>query len=103
MGVNVKEENNIKWYISPTGVLSKEYSGNATIFEVLDGTKEITVPMGTVAIEQRAFKQCTWLTAVRLPEGIREIGTSAFKECSALREVSLPRSLKKIGITAFDE
>ena len=58
---------------------------------------EISIPAGTVRIDDQAFAQCQTATRVVVPEGVVSIGKEAFRGCAGLREITLPASLKEIG------
>ena len=53
------------------------------------------------SIEERAFSDCSSLTAITLPEGVTSIGNDAFSGCSHLTAITIPESLTSIGVGAF--
>ena len=52
-------------------------------------------------IGQKAFAECSNLTAITIPEGVTSIGDSAFSSCFGLKSVTLPDSVTHIGAWAF--
>lgn len=58
---------------------------------------EISIPAGTVSIDDQAFAQCQTATRVVVPEGVVSIGREAFRGCAGLQEITLPASLKAFG------
>ena len=62
----------------------------------------ITVPVGVVAIADRAFEGCEAFN-ISLPEGLLKIGNAAFKNSADLSSINLPQSLITIGDEAFAE
>lgn len=53
------------------------------------------------AVDDRAFQNCTGLTAITIPEGVTRIGRLAFMGCTALESISLPTTLTVLGSYAF--
>lgn len=77
----------------------KSYSGDIIIPDtVLVGRKKYVV----TAIGQDAFKNCPFLTSVKMPSSITTIGRYAFSSCSSLEQISIPSSVTTIGAYAFD-
>ncbi len=57
-----------------------------------------------VAIERRAFRLASRLTAVALPPSLRSIGDQAFGGCLALADtLVIPPGLQHIGVEAFND
>jgi len=54
-----------------------------------------------VSIDDRAFHDCSSLTAVSIPNSVTNISSFAFSNCSGLTEVEIPNSVTKIGTQAF--
>lgn len=63
--------------------------------------KQIKLPMGTVSIENAAFRECTNLTNITIPNGVTTIGGTAFFNCTELTNITLPSSVTSIGEGAF--
>ena len=62
--------------------------------------KSYTVPKGTLAIGDQAFKSARGLTKITLPKGLQRIGEEAFYNAS-FSKITLPNSLTEIGTAAF--
>ena len=83
-------------YSSVDGVLySKDHNcliaypnAHGTVYNVLDGTKEIA---------HYAFKTCKDVKVIYLPGSLREIGDNAFYRCDNLEKVFLPYNIRSIG------
>lgn len=77
-------------YTAPAGALTlpATVENNGTTYSV-------------VAIDDRAFQNCTGLTAITLPEGVTRIGRLAFSQCTALASITLPSTLTYVGSYAF--
>lgn len=58
-------------------------------------------PASVTKIEEKAFRECSELTALTLPEGVTSIEDEAFRYCGKLAAVQLPGSLHRIGSFAF--
>ncbi len=52
-------------------------------------------------VSDRAFQNCSSLTAITIPEGIVSIGKYAFCGCSSLTAVTIPKSIMSITESAF--
>ena len=61
----------------------------------------INIPEGVTSIGERAFYNCSSLTSITLPEGVTSIGDSAFQDCSSLTSITLPEGVTSIGDAAF--
>lgn len=77
-------------YTPPSGALTLPSSvqNNGTTYNVVD-------------IDDRAFQNCTALTAVTVPEGVTRIGRLAFMGCTQLESITLPSTLTVVGSYAF--
>jgi hypothetical protein len=53
------------------------------------GLVEVALPAELRGIGERAFADCTSLTAVRLPQKLRSLGSEVFKGCTSLRALAL--------------
>ena len=54
-----------------------------------------------VGIGEKAFENCSFITAVELPETVTSIGENAFAYCLMLESVTLPEAVRSIGKSAF--
>ena len=61
----------------------------------------VTIPDGTVKIEDGAYSHYFSLTDVTIPDGVTEIGKNAFRQCYELTNINIPDSVTKIGVCAF--
>ena len=83
------------------------WGGTPTITEIggyafagYDGTR-ITIPNSVTSIEERAFYDCTSLTAITIGNGATSIGSYAFYDCTSLTSITIPDSVTSIGGDAF--
>ena len=92
----------MRFIITEDGTLRRSESRTAgNVWEIPQGTQEVTVPEGVRRIAPSAFYRCGSLRAIRLPEGLEEIGEHAFDTCTGLEEIELPESVTEIGPHAF--
>ena len=56
----------------------------------------LTIPAGTVKIEDKAYKDRTDITGVVIPDTVTEIGEEAFSGCTGLTSVTIPASVKSV-------
>ena len=98
------------------GILVK-YNGESPVVTVPEGVLEIgknafkdckyissvKLPSSLVSIDQGAFYGCRKLKSIEIPEGTESIGDCAFAKCSELKSVQIPSSVKKLGYCAFYE
>ena len=86
---------NDKWY--PVETVSVEggitYIGACTFW---NRVKEVNIASGA-SIGTEAFRDCDYLTHIRIPEGVETISDGAFRDCSNLESVILPTSLTYLG------
>lgn len=61
------------------------------------------VKLGTIAVHEYAFYDCTGLTSVTMPNGLTTIGEGAFRYCTNLEKADIPDSVKHIGNGAFEK
>ncbi len=64
------------------------------------GLKNISIPEGTVYIEDFAFGDCYYLNDITLPTSVMEIGDSAFRNCGT-KTILIPEGVQSIGAQAF--
>ena len=99
------------------GTASAAVSGNCQYSVISNGTAvEITGFNGTgtslvipsviagepvTSIGERAFCNCTALSAVTIPNSIIKIGAEAFRNCYSLTSITIPNSVVSIGDGAF--
>lgn len=75
-----------------------EYSGDITIPAMVtcDG-----VDYNVTHIGEKAFSNCSLLTAIDIPESVTSIGYNAFSSCSNLATINIPESVTSIGGSGF--
>ena len=78
--------------IKPTANTEIEIPTTATISDA-----EYTV----VALGNKAFLSCSYLTGIEMPENIKTIGHNAFESCSKLTSIEIPDNVTYIGNSAF--
>lgn len=61
----------------------------------------VTIPAGVTSIGAEAFSGCTNLGSLSIGSGLKTIGESAFAGCKSLGRVQLPSSVTSIGASAF--
>ena len=92
--------------------ISLSYDGSYYNFERFDIPSTVQRyddnghPIGTytvVAIGDRAFMECQYLTSVTIPNSVTSIGDGAFTDCHSLTSVTLPNSITSIGDYAFSQ
>ena len=59
------------------------------------------VTYSVVAIDEKAFSDCSDLTSVSIPNSVTSIGSEAFLECTGLTSLTIPNSVVSIGREAF--
>ena len=57
----------------------------------------------TIAIDSKAFYECTNLAKVTIPNTVTSIGAEAFRFCVSLTSIVIPNSVTSIGSFAFRE
>lgn len=62
-----------------------------------------TVPDGTTALADYAFKGCTGMTSVTIPASVKKIGAGAFSGCTNLASVKFMGELDDVGLLAFND
>ena len=108
-GVCGAQGDNLTWTLNmETGELVIEGSGAMDNGSAMWNGYEtyfrtVSFPEGMTSIGEKAFMNCTDLTAVAIPESVTEIGAEAFSGCSKLTEITIPDSVTSIGYSAFYE
>ena len=62
----------------------------------------IKIPKSVIKIGDNAFENCKYLENIIISDGVKEIGNNTFKNCISLKEVKIPNSVKEIGDNAFE-
>ena len=65
------------------------------------GCKNMVIPEGVTAIEDRAFNGSTCLTSLTLPRSLTTIGEGSFAWCFTLPSITIPANVTSIGGQAF--
>ncbi len=89
-----------KMFVTVDGVT---YNADKTRIISCDRNKsgEYVMPDTVTEISEKAFKQCTMLTSVKVSDKVTKIAYSAFEDCSSLNSVTLPSKLESINECAF--
>lgn len=106
---NFGENNEFKWSLDGTGILTITGSGNMPDFSPgnvpwagnMQNIKEVKIVGNVTSIGGSAFSECSNLVSAELPECITVIGMNAFSECSKLSLNKLPDNLVTIEANAF--
>ena len=64
---------------------------------------EATVGNIISTIDERAFANCSQLTAVTIPDSVTSIGNHAFEQCGSLESVTIGTGITDIGDRAFSD
>lgn len=80
----------------PEGLLHLGYSS----FEGCRNLKNVELPDGLTAIDNRAFAKCA-ITELTIPESTVYIGNAAFCDCEDLRSITLPSNMLRIENNMF--
>ena len=70
-------------------------------FKECTSLTSVRIPDCVVTIGQEAFSGCTQLTSVTIMDGVATIGWYAFSGCAKLTAVTIPDSVTAIGKSAF--
>ena len=94
-------------YISSVGnfIFFASNIGETAIDTSITGDFEIPSVVGNhpaPLIGDRAFRNCTNLTSVRMWNGVTAIGRSAFENCNKMISVNIPTNIEYIGSSAFE-
>ena len=74
-----------------------KYYGNDAVVEIPSVIEGAPV----TAINDCAFKNCSFVTSVTIPDSVTSIGEEAFRNCSGLTSITIPDSVTSIGDNAF--
>lgn len=66
------------------------------------GIQTIALPSSVTSIEEQAFRECSFLTEIKLSDNLSSIGRQAFQGCIRLLSIQLPASLTSIDSQAFN-
>jgi hypothetical protein len=78
-------------------VMAAGYSGD----DLSHRPFHLIIPVGTVAIDDRAFHRFRGLVSVSIPISVTSIGDFAFGGCSGLESIVIPNGVTIIGKSAF--
>lgn len=76
-------------------------SNNYVITKCMDGSKNIRINPGLVAIGEGAFKDCTTMETIELGDDIEELRKESFRGCRNLKAIRLHRRVRNVGDSAF--
>ena len=76
-------------------------SNNFVITECKDGSKDIKIHAGLIAIGEGAFKDIISMESIELGPDIAEVRREAFRGCRNLKSINLHRRVRKVGDSAF--
>ena len=99
---------NLTWVLSDDGVLTISGTGDMMEFPTQSpwlrdkSIKRVIINEGVTSISEKAFYQCTGITAVTVPSTLKSIDTAAFIFCESLKRFDFPAGFSKIGIEVFD-
>ena len=62
----------------------------------------VTIPSGSTAIADYAFKGCGSLTSISIPDSVTSIGDEAFYNCASLENLAIPDSVTDYGVNCFE-
>jgi len=63
--------------------------------------ENIIIPKSVTEINDKAFKNCTFLKNITIPDSVTNIGDNAFYGCESLKNIIIPDSVTSIGEWAF--
>ena len=52
-------------------------------------------------ISDWAFRDCLYLTSIKIPDSVERIGKRAFSNCESLTSILIPESVMKISKSSF--
>ena len=78
-------------------------SNNKVITKCEDGSKNVTINPGLIAIGEAAFKEVNTLESINLANDgdMEDLRKESFRGCKNLKELDVPQSVKHIGESAF--
>ena len=85
----------------PTDFKGENYQIGERAFYNCSSLTAITIPESVTSIGNYAFYNCSSLKSITIPEGVTSIGEYAFYNCRSLKELTLGKELKKIASGAF--
>lgn len=71
-------------------------------FAECSGITEVHIPSSVTSIGIRAFANASAMTSLTIEEGLQSIGSTAFISCTSLETITLPSTLTHIGLGAFN-
>lgn len=88
------------------GTIADEISGYILVGRGVCPDKDIVIPYEhegepVIGIADRAFKNRTTITSVRVPRTVLAIGNEAFNNCESLESVTMQNSVLYLGAAAF--
>ena len=100
---------NISWMlkngvltISGSGTMESDEAAPWTSGALRNEVRQVVVQQGVTTIGEGAFRDCFYLTSVKLPaSGLTKIGESAFYGCANLTAISIPDGVQSIEGWAF--
>ena len=85
----------------PADYKGENYQIGERAFYNCSSLTAITIPEGVTSIGNYAFYNCSSLTSIALPEGVTSIGEYTFYNCSSLKSITIPEGVTSIGSYAF--
>lgn len=64
--------------------------------------KDVIIPDGVTAIDEKAFRGCETLESVVIPDTVISIRWGAFSFCKNLRKITIPSSVEFISVSAIE-
>ena len=89
-------------YSALDGVLFNKDKTELIQYPASSTISEYAIPDSVTSMGNRAFRDCSNLTSVKIGNGFTSIGDYAFYRCSSLTSVTIPSSVTDIGYSAFN-